>query len=333
VNYPATTLSFSVTPSCPSGSDGAVTVQASGTPGPYSYSWDVSPDNDPTIDNLPAGDYAVTVTDGNNCETEGMVTIPPAEAPIDFLADGPPSCIGECDGNLFIETGGTTGLSYRIDDGPITTDNPITGLCVGQYNLEIIDADGCVYNRTFAIQNPAPLTLNYPQVLAGELGDVITITGTINNVQGSGVVFDWQPQEDLSCVDCQSPEVTVTGDAVYVVTAVDGNGCIATDTVRILVDVDCESDENIQIPTIFTPNNDDSNDTWKPLVGSPSISVVRVSVYNRWGQLVFEGVGNDAVWDGRQNEEPAPSDVYGYLIEFQCAGLQVTRAGEVTLVR
>lgn len=56
------------------GNNGSISVEVDGGTIPYSYVWDDNSVN-PNRDNLPAGTYAVTVTDANNCTTECMVTL------------------------------------------------------------------------------------------------------------------------------------------------------------------------------------------------------------------------------------------------------------------
>ncbi|RMF00713.1 MAG: gliding motility-associated C-terminal domain-containing protein [Bacteroidetes bacterium] len=107
------------------------------------------------------------------------------------------------------------------------------------------------------------------------------------------------------------------------------NGCqVLTDTVKI-VGLD------YRVPNFFSPNNDMSNDVFRPFF-SFEPDAVEVFVYNRWGQLVFEGSGTtpDAyTWDGQVNGKPAPSDVYIYRIQVTLDGVPVSQEGQVTLAR
>jgi hypothetical protein len=60
--------------------------------------------------------------------------------------------------------------------------------------------------------------------------------------------------------------------------------CPVTDTALIVVDNNCGE---IRFPSGFTPNRDGKNDGFGVLGGLGSIVSYRLSVYNRWGQVVF----------------------------------------------
>ena len=63
--------------------------------------------------------------------------------------------------------------------------------------------------------------------------------------------------------------------------------------------VDPPTGEVKDIPNIFTPNGDGTNDIYK-LAGKndPCYDVMQINIYNRWGQLVFKSFDSDFEWDG-----------------------------------
>ncbi len=74
--------------------------------------------------------------------------------------------------------------------------------------------------------------------------------------------------------------------------------------------------EDINIPNIFSPNDDGINDDW---VVVPSINneVIRCRIYDRWGNLIYiNEPGQAPSWDGRFNEKPVNSGVYIYQILY-----------------
>lgn len=96
-----------------------------------------------------------------------------------------------------------------------------------------------------------------------------------------------------------------------------------------------KSDKDL-IPNAFTPNGDMNNDVFMPIFGC-SVSGVRFQVFNRWGKLVFETTNPDAGWDGKIEGADAPTDVYGWQLDYEVTvnGTAQKRnmKGEVTLVR
>jgi gliding motility-associated-like protein len=71
----------------------------------------------------------------------------------------------------------------------------------------------------------------------------------------------------------------------------------------------------IYLPTAFSPNGDGINDTYKPVYEGWLIN--KMSVFNRWGELIYESTNPNAAWDGTYQGQPAPQGVYAILIVFQ----------------
>lgn len=88
----------------------------------------------------------------------------------------------------------------------------------------------------------------------------------------------------------------------------------------------------LNMPGIFSPNGDGENDvlSWK----GRFIQDIEWSIYNRWGEVVFQTNDITVFWDGNTNGNQAPSGVYGYtLIASSSNGEEIKKSGEVTLVR
>ena len=72
---------------------------------------------------------------------------------------------------------------------------------------------------------------------------------------------------------------------------------------------------SIQIPNSFTPNFDGNNDEFK--INGTSFEIISVTIFNRWGQVIFN-TSNNLAWDGRLNSgEKSPEGTYYYLVEFK----------------
>ncbi len=91
------------------------------------------------------------------------------------------------------------------------------------------------------------------------------------------------------------------------------------------------------VPNAFTPNNDGKNDKFGII--SPSIlPVFKLSIFNRWGQLVFSSEDQNEYWDGTHNGESSPMGVYIWKTNYQYRtegkGSEVhEEMGTVTLIR
>ncbi len=92
----------------------------------------------------------------------------------------------------------------------------------------------------------------------------------------------------------------------------------------------CES----YFPTAFTPNKDGKNDQFKGL-NLGFANEYYFSVYNRWGQKIFETADYTKGWDGTFNGKPQPNDIYIWLCTFKKPGSQLKSnlKGTVLLIR
>ncbi len=87
------------------------------------------------------------------------------------------------------------------------------------------------------------------------------------------------------------------------------------DTALAYIDVSSLAEDNILMPNIFTPNNDNVNDLLvinsrfdcKPII---------IYIYNRWGDLIFKEESTRIEWDGKYKSADVATGVYFYLIEY-----------------
>lgn len=92
---------------------------------------------------------------------------------------------------------------------------------------------------------------------------------------------------------------------------------------------------SLDIPSGFTPNGDNVNDTWKiiPLNAEEDYAQAHIRVYNKEGIIVHESVGLEREWDGRYNGELLPADTYFYSIDLQTNTADGYVRGLVTILR
>jgi len=88
----------------------------------------------------------------------------------------------------------------------------------------------------------------------------------------------------------------------------------------------------VYIPNIFSPNGDGQNDLFR--VRGENLETLHLTVYNRWGNKVFDSQNPNEGWDGNYKGKPCSPDVYVYhaTIIFE-DGTETSRKGNVTLVR
>jgi gliding motility-associated-like protein len=133
----------------------------------------------------------------------------------------------------------------------------------------------------------------------------------------------WQDGRDSSFY-------TITKPGLYYVTASNEFGSY-TDSINVsLTNCNCLP---YFIPTAFTPNNDGLNDFFVPIANCEP-EIFNLSVYNRWGEMVFITNNNNEKWDGKKNGKECTNDVYYYILNYKLPYKtpEITK-GMVTLIR
>jgi gliding motility-associated-like protein len=88
-------------------------------------------------------------------------------------------------------------------------------------------------------------------------------------------------------------------------------GCgVATDDVFVRVF------KKVDIPNAFSPNRDGINDKWI-LKNIESYPEADITVFNRYGQVLYKAKGNSQPWDGTYNGRPLPIASYYYVIDLK----------------
>ncbi|MCS6934874.1 MAG: gliding motility-associated C-terminal domain-containing protein [Chitinophagales bacterium] len=159
-------LTATATPSplaCTGGPTGSVITSVSGGTGPYTYLWN-NGNMTPKIINTNAGNYSVTVTDGNGCTATASATIPPYTPMTTSSTQTNVLCHGGNNGSIQITvTNGKSPFTFNWSNGA-TTQN-ISGLTAGTYTVTVTDNNNCTTSRTVTItQPPFPFTYNLSHV-------------------------------------------------------------------------------------------------------------------------------------------------------------------------
>jgi len=150
---------------------------------------------------------------------------------------------------------------------------------------------------------------------------------------GSTGTYTWYSDAALTQIlgnsDTYTPEVLL-GTTTYYVTATE-NGCEGNPEAIVILFEDC----SIIIPTAFTPDYDQVNDTWE-LENIDNIYPNNVvSVYNRWGNKVYEsnqGAYQTMPWDGTHNGEELPVASYYFIIEYNDNSTE-NKTGIVSIIK
>ncbi len=222
---PALSASISVIGTkCIGGSDGAISVVASGGSGYYRYSLLNVTDQQSSgvFLNLKAEtEYTLILSDKNTCVLYKSITV---GQPTPFTIKLTPQltrCVGSADGSVAISvSGGSGAYQYKLGNGSFQTGVQFTGLAAGTYEFTVQDNIGCQGKQSTAVGQPAPLVLTASTTPVNCLGPA---TGSIQvGATGGTGTLTYQ----LSGQTPQSATL-LNGVAVgtYTIVGTDANGC------------------------------------------------------------------------------------------------------------
>jgi hypothetical protein len=222
-------VSSASNPLCNGGSNGAISISASGGNGQFTYSWTPNLGNASTLTNLNAGNYTCQVSDGLGCSsTQQIILTQPAPISVNS-AMTPITCFGGNNGSLTLSaSGGNAPYQYNWT-GNLGTTNSISTLVSGTYSCQVSDANNCVINQTFQIANPPVITSSILSVSNVACFGNSTGNASILASGGTGnLSYLWSP------IASSSSSINNVPAGTYSCTISDINGCQQTTIVTIL---------------------------------------------------------------------------------------------------
>jgi gliding motility-associated-like protein len=291
---------------------------------PQSVQWtpsngvSVMPGNLFNISPVSTTTYSLLVADSNGCYDSGAFNISVVDS-IDLQLSGDTAVCPNEDVNLYVngaanpiwsngELAPLINVTITKDTSFMVTDSNICGsvskiVYVDMYGLPYIDAGN-------------DQQINY--------GQNTQLNATSNNVSG----YSWTPAYYLDNSSVKDPIAEPEETTTFVLSVVSSNGCESNDTMTVYV----EEEKVVRIPTAFTPNNDGKNDRY--FISGKGICDLNISIFNRWGELIFQGSGIDASWDGTYNDEKQPLETYAVLVDVEfCDQSQESYRNNITLIR
>lgn len=198
---------------------GSAEIVASGGILPYTYSWG---GGESSLRDLCAGNYGITVTDANGCESaENFVISEPTQMTYDTTYENV-SCYGTSTGSAEINVaGGVPPYNYIWSNG--LTSFQANNLTVGIYSVNVYDSHGCSIAETFIIEEPNSLNVSFTEDMAICEGQIVNLVATPSGGTMPYTIFWSSGNGYNSGAEVQNVSPTETTNfSVYVV---DGNGC------------------------------------------------------------------------------------------------------------
>jgi gliding motility-associated-like protein len=240
-------------------------------------------------------------------------------------------------------TGTTTGFTYSwtVPPGALTSNLTSSVLITnksGLYRVLVTNTiNGCAAQESYSVVNGA-LNANFvPSTLSGFAPLTVNFNNTSSTSTGaSSILCLWSYGNGIATpttiLNTVSPITTYTAAGTYSVVLIARKGSCIDSAIKI---IKVEVPSKMEIPNVFTPNGDKSNDIFR-LIAS-SLKEINVSIFDRWGNKVYEltsDTGNFA-WDGKnQYGKECAEGTYFYIIKATGNdGQEFDQKGNVSLFR
>jgi gliding motility-associated-like protein len=312
--------------SCTNPNGGTITFATTGGVSPYSYSVNGGAfQSSNVITGLSQGSKSILIKDAS-CQTITKTiniglndnltlstnndTTVCENAPVQLLATS----------NATIYTWSpAAGLSNAAISNPVATVNSNTAFTV------TASLNGCVKTKTVNITiKPNPVIDAGPNktILAGN--QVMLEGSAINPVS-----VMWTPASTLNSSNILNPVAKPSITTTYTLSVKNSDNCTSVDNTTVTVIPDC-----MKIMNAFTPNGDGINDKWLATTGGACTRKVSVTVFNRYGNVVYKNDNYQNDWNGMYKGKPVPDGTYYYQVTYTTiTDSQAMLKGDVTILR
>ncbi len=218
-----------------------------------------------------------------------------------------------CIGDTLLLNASFPDVTFLWSDG--STDSILSLVTAGSYWVQLSNACFSVKETINATSIASPdITLEDTVLCAGQ--------SLILDATFPGASYLWSDRSTL-------PSLLIDHDGMYWVQV--SNACgLKRETISVQK-ADC--DFMIYMPNVFSPNNDNINETIKPFI-STALSAYQFIIFDRWGDCVFISTDNQESWNGVYKNKKVPSGVFAYYLDCTSVlGIRKTLKGDITLIR
>lgn len=329
-------------PGCRDACDGAAEASINGgiDPAALDYTWSGGLSSSATPNKavqLCPGGHTLKVATPEGC----ALTVPfelnnPAPIRIDSVHIAQENCPGHCDGSIRVFSPGAS--EYSFNGGlSFSTASGLSDACSGSYRLVLKNAGGCTRDTTLVLNVPPGPKARFQ--FDPHRSSTYQARFRFENFSADYNSLLWQfdyPDGNAFSQD-EDPVYTYPeprpGYYTVMLVAYDVKGCSDT----LFQKVGIYEETRVYIPSSFTPNGDGVNDIFKPVLANITVSDYRLTLFDRWGNTVFDTREPEQGWNGEQANTGyfAPPGVYAYRIHIREAESGEPREwnGSVTLVR
>lgn len=324
---------------CDDANTGNINVIVTGGTLPLTYQWSNGATTE-DLNNIPPGEYTITVTDANNCEISDTFVInrfDPLE--IDVETDTNFDCDAKTVDQSFIAVpkGGVPPYQISWSSGTVSGANneimqtDVNGLVI----IDVTDSAGCSISFSYNVEIPELGDPNF--TVSSEafnnfgfysIEDPIQFTNTST---GDYVGMSWDFGDgSFSTEENPVHRYNTVGTYIVTQTVVYPFDCTYVRTITL----DIQKGYTLIVPNAFTPNNDALNDNFLP--SQIALSNMKLNIYDTWGSMIYSEEDNESIegWDGTIKGDPAENGNYYYTFSGETFyGKKIESKGVVVLIK
>lgn len=284
--------------------------------------------------------YTLQATDANGCSSNAYQTIQVQPLPDGYLAGfKPDGCVPFCATYSFVPSLTSAAVSSTwVVNGLYSVNSASFCLFIpGYYTLSGNLMDNTtlckneVSSQIVVYQKPEADFSYLPENIAAEIDEAIF---TARGNYYEDLEYEWNFLDGSKVTKMNGYRVQhvyeETGTYPVALTIKNKHGCIDTAIKVITVNLP----RTVFIPNSFTPNGDNLNDEFKPLINGGDLRRIYFVVYNRWGEKLFETNQREQGWDGTYKGTQSSSDIYIWKLSltYYDTGAK-TYTGQMNLLR
>jgi gliding motility-associated-like protein len=301
---------------------------ANGVP-TYTYSWAPTGDLTQSISVLPAVTtvYTVTVTDicGNQATDNVSVAVEPPMALTMTASNDTTICQNASATLTATPQGGNGGITVLWNTGDQSNTIQVSPMVTSVYSVTVTDACNQTVSDNITV-TVVPVDANF---------DYLFVSNNSVNFSNNSVGYEngvWWDFGDGQTSTEFEPTHTYASSGTFIVTLAIVNSAGCPDTIQYSLIV--KPDFYFYIPNSFTPNSDGINESYNGK--GQGFEEYTMSIYNRWGQRIFNTTSLNNGWDGKDaNGNLVPIDTYVYVVGLRITADEdeIVYRGKVAVIR